>query len=294
MKACTNPELGNLIALYEFDKLSQEDRDLFEEHLLECDACYQDLYEFSPAVETMKENIKAFRKAVAPERSILQWLLERSAIISQAARRLFWEPLQPLPQFLRPAIPVLVMAVVVFFIVQIAKVDNEPANLAIDKPTVQQSEGQRIVLHEPEVMEAKGSSEIKSGLDGGVQDLSTSHFETKLAESMKAMKSQDNERIIFSWLQTDSIKVVNIYLIGAGKRVQITPMEGIKGNQFSYPAKELDKATTYTWELAGELLSRKTFRVQKALSPYRIKLEHVIPKESSRDRARSRFGKPVH
>jgi len=265
MKACTNPELGNLIALYEFEKLSQEDRDLFEEHLLECDACYQDLYEFSPAVETIKENIKAFRRAVAQERSILQRLSEKLAIISQAARQLFWEPLQDLPKFLRPAIPVLVTAMVVFLIVQIAKVDKEPANIAIDKPTVQQSEGQRIVLHEPQEMEAKGSSEIKGGLDSGAQDLSPSYFETKLAESMKAAKSQDSQGIIFSWLQTDSIKVVNVYLIGAGKRVQITPAEGIKGNHFSYPAKELDRAISYSWELTGKLVDGKTFRTQKKI-----------------------------
>ncbi|MFQ5769327.1 MAG: zf-HC2 domain-containing protein [bacterium] len=66
MKTCTNPEIGQMIGLYEFDCLSSEEKEKFEAHLLECDACFQDFYEFSPTVKVMQENIVEFRKAVEP------------------------------------------------------------------------------------------------------------------------------------------------------------------------------------------------------------------------------------
>lgn len=52
---CIKPEIGNLITLYEFNELSDKQKQEFEEHLLECDYCFQSLYSLAPVVEKMRE-----------------------------------------------------------------------------------------------------------------------------------------------------------------------------------------------------------------------------------------------
>jgi len=52
---CTDQEKAKLIGSYELGLLSREEKERFEAHLLECDACFQDLYELSPAVAMLRE-----------------------------------------------------------------------------------------------------------------------------------------------------------------------------------------------------------------------------------------------
>lgn len=68
---CTNPEIGLLITLYEFDKLSESDRRKFEAHLLSCDTCFQSIYRLSPVIARMRENPQKFLRAFEPKKSVL-------------------------------------------------------------------------------------------------------------------------------------------------------------------------------------------------------------------------------
>ena len=52
---CTDKKLGRLLLLYEFDKLSDEDRQKFEFHVMECDFCFQNIHSLAPVVSLMKE-----------------------------------------------------------------------------------------------------------------------------------------------------------------------------------------------------------------------------------------------
>jgi hypothetical protein len=62
--SCSNPDIGKLISRYEFNLLSEEEKKIFEEHLLECDACFEDLYSMSKVIETMKNNSEFFITAL--------------------------------------------------------------------------------------------------------------------------------------------------------------------------------------------------------------------------------------
>jgi len=57
---CTDPKIGELITLYEFDELARDDRRKFEAHLLSCDYCFQNLYALSPVIKRMRGNPRLF------------------------------------------------------------------------------------------------------------------------------------------------------------------------------------------------------------------------------------------
>jgi hypothetical protein len=59
---CTDQNIGDWIALYEFDLLTNEERDLFEAHAMKCAACFEELKSFYPVVQTMTDNKRKFRK----------------------------------------------------------------------------------------------------------------------------------------------------------------------------------------------------------------------------------------
>lgn len=52
---CTDEEIGRLITFYELDQLGEKDRCRFEEHILECEFCFQELREMRPVVYIMRE-----------------------------------------------------------------------------------------------------------------------------------------------------------------------------------------------------------------------------------------------
>lgn len=62
---CANPEIGAMITRYEFGLLNEEERKLFEEHLLFCDACFADFYEFAPVAQAMKTQPQECLEALA-------------------------------------------------------------------------------------------------------------------------------------------------------------------------------------------------------------------------------------
>ncbi len=114
---CTNEETGQLISLYEFGQISEEQKKLFETHLLECDACFQNFHNLSPVVERMRENPEFFRSALEESEQlsflggIKNWL---SKAVSSGG-----EYLVPVPAWGKAAVPAgIVIAVLLLFIMQ--------------------------------------------------------------------------------------------------------------------------------------------------------------------------------
>jgi hypothetical protein len=56
MNGCTNEELGRLMTRYEAGQLSDEERDRFEEHLLDCDFCFQELKQMAPFMSAIQRH----------------------------------------------------------------------------------------------------------------------------------------------------------------------------------------------------------------------------------------------
>jgi hypothetical protein len=67
--------------------LSGDEKKRFEAHLLECDACFQEIYEFSPVVATIDKNMKRFRNAT--KKSVMQDLRERIPVNANEIKQFF-------------------------------------------------------------------------------------------------------------------------------------------------------------------------------------------------------------
>jgi len=122
---CSDPKIGELLILYEFEALSSEEQRKFEAHLLSCDYCFQSLYELAPAMERLRKNPAHFLPALAPITTKLMMPLEASI----AAIREF---LRPIPPLVRIAISAAAVAVALFFL--FIRPSAELADLALLEP----------------------------------------------------------------------------------------------------------------------------------------------------------------
>jgi hypothetical protein len=52
---CTNNDIGKLIGSYELDLLTEKEKRQFENHLLDCDFCLQNLYRTAPIAKMIRE-----------------------------------------------------------------------------------------------------------------------------------------------------------------------------------------------------------------------------------------------
>lgn len=264
MKKCTNPEIGQMIGRYEFNLLDPAEKDAFESHLIKCDACFQDLYEFSPVARIIKENKKEFSKAVTDNECLANRILASTMKIIHIIKDQVKKILSSLPGSLRPAIPALAAVIVLIIITLVAKNSYKPddfANISDIDNNINHNESQNVTLHDPEEMETKGSTDIASTLDTVNKKLSVPDM-IRISESMQAVQDQYNERIIFSWVAVDSIKYYHIELINNEKHIRITPAQGITDNHFSYRLKDFDKNLSYSWEISGEMINGKKFRLE--------------------------------
>ncbi|MDZ7262795.1 MAG: tetratricopeptide repeat protein [candidate division KSB1 bacterium] len=125
---CTNPRMKKWVNLYQLDLLPEEQKISVEAHLLECEACFQELYRFSPVLEALEEMPERFLDALQPRETLLAQairflkgqvadLKRISALIFSALVR-WWE---------KPAVKVLVpvtVAALVAMIVLLPEIIN--------------------------------------------------------------------------------------------------------------------------------------------------------------------------
>ena len=53
--SCTDRGIGDLIGGYELGLLSDQERERFEDHLLECETCFESLYKMAPLAHLIRE-----------------------------------------------------------------------------------------------------------------------------------------------------------------------------------------------------------------------------------------------
>lgn len=109
---CTDPEIGKLISLYEFEQLSEGDRRKFDAHLLSCDYCFQNLYSLSPIVTRMREHPNKFLSVLAQQPSV--WATMKLKIVAQFKKVIQEIARMPLP--MRIAIPSAALATLLFIL----------------------------------------------------------------------------------------------------------------------------------------------------------------------------------
>ncbi|UCE04556.1 MAG: tetratricopeptide repeat protein [bacterium] len=64
---CVDPKMKKLVSLYQFNLLREEEKLSVEAHLVECDACFEEVYRLSPAIETIEEMPEFFLDALQPK-----------------------------------------------------------------------------------------------------------------------------------------------------------------------------------------------------------------------------------
>lgn len=67
---CIDPNMKKLVSLYQFNLLEEDKKISVEAHLLECDACFHETYQLSPAVENMQDMPDCFTDALRPRTSL--------------------------------------------------------------------------------------------------------------------------------------------------------------------------------------------------------------------------------
>jgi hypothetical protein len=88
---CTDQDIGKLIGSYELGLLTDEERRQFEEHLLDCEYCFQSLYRTAPITNLIRE------KKLAPTGDIELADEESKEVVSEPPRRS-----RPIRLFRRP------------------------------------------------------------------------------------------------------------------------------------------------------------------------------------------------
>lgn len=67
---CIDPKMKKLVSLYQFNMLGEEEKFLVEDHLLECDSCFEEVYRLCPAIEIVEDKPEFFLNALQPKVSI--------------------------------------------------------------------------------------------------------------------------------------------------------------------------------------------------------------------------------
>ena len=238
MKKCIDEKIGQMISFYEFDKLSPEDKQIFEDHLLKCDACYQDVYEFRSAVKTMKK----YRK------SYLRVLKEKMSIIDRIAEFLFPTPI---PKY-RYALATVAILVISFIFIRIYQTKDK--SVMITDTSTQDSTGMQqkpLIPHAPDYMELRAAGDTLQVVDQEGTETEI-EFSVLLSKSMKASLSEDKKSIRFSWSSVEGVLQYHIDLIKKEKILRITPTGGIQEQQFQYKITSDDIKNHSEWRLYGE------------------------------------------
>lgn len=108
---CTDPKIKKLVSLYQFNLLGEEEKLSVEDHLLECDACFQEVYRLSSAVQIVEDMPEFFLNALQPKETYAMRITEFYRKISHTLLKLMTGIFSKIGEWWRkPAIKILVPA----------------------------------------------------------------------------------------------------------------------------------------------------------------------------------------
>lgn len=82
---CIAPKMKKLVSLYQFNMLGTDEKLIVEDHLLECDACFEEVYRMSQAVEMVQEQPEFFLDALKPK---VTYTMQMTSLIKKTLHRL--------------------------------------------------------------------------------------------------------------------------------------------------------------------------------------------------------------
>lgn len=78
---CKDPKMRRLVSLYQFNLLEEKERFRVEEHLLDCDACFEEVYRMSEVSALLEQEPHLFLDAVQPGKSNITLVRKAYSII---------------------------------------------------------------------------------------------------------------------------------------------------------------------------------------------------------------------
>ncbi len=105
-KKCSDSAIGALRHAYELGALSVEDIEKFEIHLLECEACYEEVVQFETAATLMRTDAEVRREV----REAIDGTKRQTSLVRDLLRYLWPET----PLVLKPAVSFFVMALLIY------------------------------------------------------------------------------------------------------------------------------------------------------------------------------------
>lgn len=112
---CNNPEMEKMVSLYQFNMLSRKEKNRVEAHILECDICFADLYQFYPALEILQETPEKYLDALTSQRKYSQKILYMKNSLKFLQKNLisnirdWWE--KPAAKYLIPVAATIMLAI---------------------------------------------------------------------------------------------------------------------------------------------------------------------------------------
>lgn len=235
---CTNPDIGRLLARYEFGKVTPEEKKQLERHLLECEACYKEYYSFLPVTETIKNNMEEFREAAHSREHLITTLKK---LISNAVKKCI-DSITLLPRPARVLIPACTLAVVVIVYFLSSQGQFNEFNVVVDKSTTTS------LVHQPETIPSKAYGDSiaasKSGSDAKEDDLIDTFMKKMFIE-----KDTERRALIFRWPFVPHLNYYQCYLEVLKDKKTITPVETLTDTLFLYPIESIPKNQTMVWNL---------------------------------------------
>lgn len=246
---CTDEKLGRLILLYELDRLDEKDRCLFEDHMMSCPFCLEELEKAEPLMLRMKKD----RREILAE-------LERRGVRLPAAEpapdqvrqpattkplRNFQESLKDWwNRFTRPVvwIPVSSAALILLLLLSHQQVSNPYLPYLDHSPAPYDSSPYRGAVEPPrEAQEA-----FKTGMEAYTQDR-YAEASRYLERAVKIAPAQDRY-----WLY-----------LGVSRYLDQRPHEAVKALQRAQEATNKSLQSAAQWYLAQAWLAQG--EVHKAL-----------------------------
>ncbi len=115
---CIDPKIEKLVSLYQFNMLGPDEKLAVEDHLLECDACFEEVYRLSSAVGMVQEQPEIFLDALEPKKTCAMRMTSQFKKIINELSKLKKRLLVPMANWWRlPAIRILIPVTVVTILI---------------------------------------------------------------------------------------------------------------------------------------------------------------------------------
>ncbi|MFO7891277.1 MAG: zf-HC2 domain-containing protein [bacterium] len=254
---CTDPEIGHLLARYEFGKLTPQEKKKFEKHLLECEACYKEYYSFLPVTETIKNNIEDFREAVRSREHFVMRVKDKIVAVVKNCI----DNVNSMPRPARVIIPGFAAAVIVLMVYFFSS--PGPLN---DFSLIVNKSSEKSIVHPPESIKSKayGDSISDSKLSSQAE---RDDFTESFMKKMFIKKNIERRALVFQWPYMPQADYYQCYLKRVKDEKIITSAKTLTDTLFMYPIESIPKNQTIQWNLdvyykdGNKFLFTKEFKI---------------------------------